>query len=118
MKYILILLLLHWFADFVLQTKWQARNKSFNSAALLSHVFTYSFILAIGLTPFVLDIWKVLAIAGLNGGLHGIIDAVTSRLSAKLYNKEDLHDFFVIIGFDQFLHVAILISSFYYILML
>jgi len=37
------ILIIHWFADFVLQTDEQAKGKSKNFNDLLSHTFTYSF---------------------------------------------------------------------------
>jgi hypothetical protein len=39
--YFVILLGVHWFADFVLQTRWQAENKSHNNVALSRHVGVY-----------------------------------------------------------------------------
>jgi hypothetical protein len=39
---IILMLFIHWIADFVLQTHWQATNKSKNNIALTQHVTTYS----------------------------------------------------------------------------
>jgi hypothetical protein len=36
------LLAVHWVADFVLQTNWQARNKSKSNVALSRHVLVYT----------------------------------------------------------------------------
>ena len=41
---IFTILLIHWFADFVLQTDKQAKGKSKNWRDLLSHTLTYSLI--------------------------------------------------------------------------
>jgi hypothetical protein len=35
---------------------------------------------------------------------HTITDYFTSRLNAKLWAKGNVHNFFVSIGFDQYLH--------------
>jgi hypothetical protein len=53
---IFIILFCHWFADFFLQTSWQAENKSKRVDALTFHVLSYSVVtsliwwLAFGLT--------------------------------------------------------------------
>lgn len=96
------LLVTHWVADFVLQTHWQASNKSKNNIALARHVSVYTGILAIA-SAFLFDLsvstlWFVLA----NGICHFITDYHTSRASSKLFG--DWHNFFVVIGFDQLIH--------------
>jgi Protein of unknown function (DUF3307) len=83
------LLAVHWFADFVLQTPWQASNKSKSNYALLCHVATYTLILA-G--------WTIGAFGGLgatltaiaafvlaNGALHFVTDWCTSRITSRLF---------------------------------
>lgn len=103
----LSLLGVHWFADFCLQTHWQASNKSKRNDALALHVLSYTAMLAV---------WVALAFGGVadirtmtffviwNGILHFLTDWCTSRLSSAFYVKQDWHNFFVVIGFDQFLH--------------
>jgi hypothetical protein len=41
-----------------------------------------------------------------------VTDFVTSRISSRLYAKGDIHNFFVVVGFDQFLHYSALIVSY------
>ena len=106
---ILLLLLVHWIADFVLQTSWQATNKSKNNMALLAHVGTYTLtwlmflygwviIHGIDFTP------KMFLFLPITFVAHFCTDYVTSRITSYLYKKEDFHNFFVVIGFDQLLH--------------
>lgn len=100
----LYLLLVHWFADFVLQTSWQATNKSKRLDALSAHVLVYTATLAL-YSSFLFSTcanWFVFWF--LNGILHFCTDYVTSRISSKLYAEQDYHNFFVVIGFDQFIH--------------
>lgn len=101
----LILLVVHWIADFVLQTHWQASNKSKNNEALLRHVGVYTLALA-SYTAIVVTPWFVTGVyfISLNGILHFITDYITSRMSSKLYVKQDWHNFFVVIGLDQLIH--------------
>jgi len=102
----LVLLVIHWFADFVLQTHWQAQNKSKNNEALARHVGVYTLMLAIA-SPFIFGMPKdfnLFIFVALNGVLHFATDYCTSRWSSKLYAKQDWHNFFVIIGLDQLIH--------------
>lgn len=106
----MILLAVHWFADFVLQTHWQAQNKSKNNVALARHVVAYTAVLAVAVMLIFMPIgtievrrWAVVFVA-LNGALHFATDYCTSRWSSRLYAKQDWHNFFVVIGFDQLIH--------------
>jgi hypothetical protein len=106
----LALLAVHWVADFVLQTHWQASNKSKRMDALARHVGCYTMVLFFAV-PFVFPgehygPWSAFIL--LNGSLHFLTDYVTSRISSKLYAKQDWHNFFVVIGFDQLIHQATL----------
>ena len=94
-------------ADFVLQTHWQASNKSKNNVALSRHVLVYTGCLGAASFP-LLGLpdhgpqWLLFVIG--NGVLHFATDYVTSRASSRLYAKQDWHNFFVVIGFDQLIH--------------
>lgn len=116
---IYLLLLLHWLADFVFQTKYQQKNKSKSFKALLAHTATYMLILYVPLQIlqeigfFGAQYWYAsLLFALIQFVSHTVIDAVTSRINAILWNNKQTHDFFVSVGFDQFLHLIILIGSF------
>ena len=101
-KIIFLIIMLHWFADFILQTSWMAQNKSKDNFALSVHVFVYSI-------PFmVIGFWYAI----LNGFLHFCIDYFTSRITSNLWSKGDVHNFFVIIGLDQSLHFICLFGTY------
>jgi hypothetical protein len=97
----IFILFIHFIADFVLQTDAMARNKSTSNKFLLNHVAVYTACLGLFGLEFAL----------VNGVAHFAIDWCTSRLSSKMWKAGRTHDFFVVIGFDQFLHMAILIST-------
>jgi peptidoglycan biosynthesis protein MviN/MurJ (putative lipid II flippase) len=102
LKTIIIILIIHFIADFVLQSSWMAQNKSKSNIALLTHVFVY-------MIPFlIIGFWY----AVLNSVLHFIIDYNTSRLTSKLWSKGEVHYFFVVIGLDQTLHFICLFSTY------
>jgi hypothetical protein len=47
---------------------------------------------------------------------HFVIDGITSRLSHYFWEvRDDRHNTFVVIGFDQFLHVAIIVMLFFFV---
>ena len=118
---IMTVIAMHWVADFVLQTDWQAKNKSKDNFALLFHVITYTiciflcgiFFLTNELTAQNIKIWELWALA--NGVVHFGVDYVTSRINTYLWNKGRVHDFFVMVGFDQLIHYACLFGSLAYL---
>ena len=106
---ILVILFIHWFADFVLQTDKQAKGKSKNWSDLLSHTIIYSIcwvFLPLILLCFSVENLpqKLLWLIPITFICHTITDYFTSRLNAKLWAKGNVHNFFVSIGFDQYLH--------------
>lgn len=112
-----LLLLVHWLADFALQTPEQANNKSESFIALGAHVLTYGVSMSIAIVCLFAGAYTgaVLAVA-ITAIIvsHFLIDAVTSRITHYLYQEKRYHDFFVVIGFDQFLHVLTIIFLCYF----
>ena len=98
---IILVLFLHWFGDFVLQSNDMAMNKSKSIKWLSIHCLVYTLTLCICGIPFAI----------VNGISHWCIDYCTSKITSKLWLDGDRHNFFVMIGFDQFLHVSILIVT-------
>jgi hypothetical protein len=108
---IIAILFVHWIGDFVLQSDWQAKNKSKNNAALIAHVSSYTIALLVyGLLFLPVELAYPWAL--INGFLHLCVDYVTSRINTHLWSKGRVHDFFVSVGFDQFLHIATLLLTF------
>lgn len=96
-----LLLLIHYIADFKFQSHWMATNKSKSWLALSAHVLVYSLMFSLTLN------WQFVVI---NGILHFITDAITSRMSSKLFGK-NWHDFFEVIGGDQYIHTVTLLTT-------
>jgi hypothetical protein len=116
-----VILVLHYVADFVIQTDWQARNKSSRWDALLGHTFTYSMIFfgfAVGyimvITPLgsqIIDA-RMLWLPIITFFCHTTTDYITSREVKKQFDKQNYHNGFAIIGFDQLLHYTQLILTY------
>jgi len=111
---ILGILFLHWVGDFVLQTDWQATNKSKNNLALTSHVASYSIVWTLASLVYsaITGNWWMLLFPSITFMCHWITDYYTSRINSKLWADKKVHYFFVSIGFDQFLHYAQLLITF------
>lgn len=98
---LLLLVWCHFLADFVLQSSDIAQNKSKSNFILLKHVSIYSLAF--------LGFGFVFAI--INGALHFITDYVSSRLSGRMWKEGRIHAFFVVIGFDQCVHLSSLMIT-------
>lgn len=111
-------IIIHYFADFVMQTDEMAINKSKSNKHLLEHVYTYSLIWFIFGAIYTISQgnnyveWTVSKFVGITFICHFITDYFTSRLSSYLYQKEQRHNFFLVVGADQVLHYIQLFLTF------
>jgi hypothetical protein len=109
---ILFILVVHWLADFCLQTNDQALMKSTDMNQLSWHVLTYSAVWLLMAYVLFGDWWKAGSFAMITCGAHWLTDFATSRVSKKYWERKELHDGFVIVGFDQILHYLQLFLTF------
>lgn len=119
---IFTIIIIHWIADFILQTDKQAKGKSKNWSDLLSHTITYSVVWVFA----ILFLWNnqhtvtwLVVSSILFGAItfvaHTITDYFTSRLNSKLWAEGKVHYFFVSIGFDQILHYVQLFLTYHFL---
>ena len=123
---VLLILFVHWLGDFVLQSDYDAKNKSRFFHALISHALIYSICTTVCWTilfpshtafpyyyskgyinPFYLFCITFVA--------HTIQDYFTSRLNAKLWSENKIHSFWVSLSFDQWLHSVQLLLTYYFL---
>ncbi len=111
------IIVIHWIADFVLQTDKQAKGKSKNWSDLLEHTGNYSLLwTTIGMFYTIISLntsWNWLLFGLITFIAHTITDYFTSRLNSKLWAKGQTHNFFVSVGFDQTLHYIQLFLTYY-----
>lgn len=107
-------LIAHFIGDFVLQTDEMAKGKSSSMKWLALHIGTYTSVLLVA-AVFFLSWQQAVAFAAINGAGHMLTDYFTSRISSKMWAAERVHDFFVVIGADQLIHVLILYWSCMYV---
>jgi hypothetical protein len=101
---ILFILLIHWCADFCVQTHEQAMAKSTDLVQLFYHVGTYSIVWIFGAYCLLGDWRSAFFFSFVTFGTHFWTDFVTSRIGKTYWDKKDFHNGFVIVGFDQILH--------------
>ena len=103
---------IHFICDFILQTDNMAKNKSSHIGWLGWHIFIYTlyFNMFLAIALHTVDI-KVLIYSIINGLSHFVIDFCTSKATRYLWEKKQTHNFFVVIGLDQALHMSILMYT-------
>lgn len=111
---VLVILFIHWIADFVFQTDYQAKNKSKSISALIDHTLTYTacWIIPIGIVGAATHHPPILFFLLITFICHTITDFYTSKLNASLWEEGKVHWFFVSVGFDQFLHFVQLLITY------
>lgn len=113
---ILLILLIHWLADFCLQTNEQATQKSTDPIQLGYHVCTYTIVWFLAAYCISGSWEKASLFAIATFGWHFCTDFVTSRIGKSFWEKKDLHNGFCIVGFDQILHYIQLFLAYIWIL--
>lgn len=116
---VLGILFFHWIFDFVFQTEKEACNKSTSWEYLLDHTITYSLCWGLPILIYIAASHKysplVLLLIPITFLLHTATDYYTSRVNKILWDNKETHNFFVSIGFDQFLHFTQLLLTFYFL---
>ena len=117
---ILLIIWAHFVADFMLQNDKMAQNKSTSNIWLTNHIIVYSAAMLGIMAPFVyfmdsatshIQLLWLLVWVTINGALHWITDWCSSRATSYLWQKGDRHNFFVVIGADQAIHLSTMVVT-------
>jgi hypothetical protein len=116
MNIFLIIIVVHFLADFCLQTHEQAMGKGEGwtlwNTWLFYHVSTYSIIWFITILALEDSLRSAFIFTLITYVSHYITDWVTSRIGKPFWEKKDYHNGFVVVGFDQILHYVQLYYTF------
>ena len=96
---ILFLIWIHFIGDFLFQTHAMALNKGKSLKWLGLHALAYALCF----------VWCGTLFTIIAGTTHLVVDGIISRGTARLWQKGKRHWFFVLIGFDQAIHLSILV---------
>lgn len=116
MMIILIILAVHFFADFVFQSTKMATGKSKSLKWLSIHVGVYglvSVLSAVFISMRLDSYYYGFSWWAANIILHFAVDFFTSKITSRLWEQKNMRLFFVMIGFDQLLHNVCLLGTFY-----
>jgi flagellar biosynthesis protein FlhB len=110
---ILFIVWLHTLTDFYFQSREVATNKGKNFKVLLRHVTEYSlpFLIMAAWLPVI----SVVMFVAVNFALHLLTDFISSKLTTKFYQANNMTGFWRVIGTDQAIHYTCLFTSFYWI---
>lgn len=112
---LIFILLIHFLADFCLQTSDQATQKSTNVHALFRHCLTYSLVWLVAGYCIFDNVYAGFIFFAITLPCHFITDFITSRLGKPLWESKNYHDGFVMVGADQVLHYIQLILTYIFI---
>lgn len=106
------ILIVHFLADFALQTQEQSNLKSTDENQLAFHVSTYSIVWLFA-SYIILNSWfSSIGFAIVTWIIHYSTDYASSRLQKPYWDKKDYHNAFVLVGADQVFHYVQLIYTY------
>lgn len=121
---VVLILIIHWIADFVCQSESWSINKSKDWRVLVKHTLTYSLIWLIPLCLYTGDWVGTLYFVLITFVLHSLVDYHTSKAVKKRF--EDKHygspipnfGAFTLIGLDQLFHYLQLFGTWHIVFFL
>lgn len=119
---VLIILAAHWISDFVTQPSSIQKIATDTYYSLGGHVGLYTVSIAVLCIPLLLiqhiTLITYLGFILFNGAAHWGVDYMSCKALRINYLGRNLDKFLIIVGCDQAVHTAVLVSSFLFILTL
>ena len=106
------ILLVHFLADFALQTHEQSTRKSTSNLYLAYNVCVYTLIFGLFAMTYTKSVEFAIWFSLITFLFHFGTDYLTSRIGKPFWEKKDFHNGFVVVGFDQLLHYGQLILTY------
>jgi hypothetical protein len=119
MDIFILIVVMHWIADFIFQAEEWSLGKSKTWTPLLKHTATYSILWYLPVAVMTSELVLSFVFVGITFIAHTITDYFTSRIVSKKFAKgyygSPIPNFgaFSTIGFDQVLHYLQLILTWY-----
>jgi len=124
---LLLIFLLHFIGDFILQPYRMKIDKSRIPFVMATHIFIYSLVLFVGIW-FFYGIKVAFYYSVINGFIHFMIDSISSKVisntskdlkvepgTSPLYERVNMYYPIIFLGIDQLLHQLSLIITWFYI---
>jgi len=113
---IISILAFHFIADFLLQSRQMANNKSTSIKELSKHVLVYAMAstvlyIIVSMDPMSIGYFFLITFA-----THWITDYFTSKWFSSLWAKDKEWKAIAIVGLDQFIHVSTLLLTYEYLM--
>lgn len=115
-RFIIYILIIHFLADFCLQTSKQATMKSVDKIQLAYHVLTYSIVWFFASYVFTGSWLLAFIFSIITYAFHYMTDYITSRIGKPYWDAKDYHTGFMVVGADQVAHYIQLILTLQFIL--
>lgn len=107
-----LILIMHLVADFLLQGSSFSKLKMSKIGYLFLHVLIYTaFFIVVSPLLLSLTFQEGLLFSGINGGIHLVVDFITSKLKRMFWQKNE-SVYIAIVSADNLIHVGILIYTY------
>lgn len=113
---IILILTIHFIADFLCQSRTMATNKSKSLYWLTLHVLVYATVTTLCWIQFSFDPMIIGWVWLATFTSHWVTDFITSKLTTYFYLKNNMFWFFGIVGLDQLIHGITLLMTYNFLI--
>lgn len=110
--HLILLLVAHYVADFLFQTREVADNKSKDNKILAYHAFIYTIVISVFVAFIIPSFATFVAWGVITFFTHLVTDGITSKFTSKFFREGRVSQAFKTIGLDQLIHYCTLIFTY------